>query len=230
MRYFPCSPDKHIFRSPCIAFRCAQDAVLASPKRQLFARPKSAPCLKLSEVTNATSLMPSITLLCDKALPGTISCSLLPYLSPTLRAAHKKVPIQALRVRTRRVSTRKAHRRRNTRRRHRSRAISIINNLARRTGARFIHPPQSVGGFFDWEDLAGILLDPAVAFPDTAALARVLQFWEVGRTFGAEGFGEDVELFLVAGRDGKLDLDGAVDVVDWSAYTSGETGTALDGC
>jgi len=179
--------------------------------------------------TNATSLMPSNALQCDRALSGITTCSPSRCLSPALRAAHKKVPIQTLRVRTRRISTRKAHRCRNARRRHRSRAISIINDLARRTSTRFVHPPQSISGLFDREDFAGVLLDAAVAFPNTAAFARVLQPWEVGRTFVAQSFGEDVELFLVAGRDGKLDLDGAMDIVDWSAYTSGEAGTALDG-
>ncbi len=174
--------------------------------------------------------MPSNALQCDRALSGITTCSPSQCLSPALRAAHKKVSIQALWVRARRISTREAHRRRNARRRHRSRTISVINDLARRTGSRFVHPPQSIGGLFDREDFAGILFDAAVAFPDTAALTRVLQPWEVGRTFVAESFGEDVELFLVAGRDGKLDLDGAVDVIDWSAYTSGEAGTALDGC
>lgn len=169
-----------------------------SPNHHFFARPKSAPCLELSEVTNATSLLPSNILLCSKTSSSTPPGNVFPCLSSPLRAAHKEVPIQALRVRAGRIGTRKAHRCRDTRRRHSSRAICIISDLARRTGARFVHPPQSICGLFDREDFARILLDPAVAFPDTAAFARVLEPWKIGRTSVAQGFGEDVELFLVA--------------------------------
>jgi len=82
----------------------------------------------------------------------------------------------------------------------------------------FLHPPHAVGVLLNGEDLARVLLDAAVAFPDTAAFTWVLQGGaEVGSALLAERLLEDLELFAIAAWDGDGDLDGSVDVVDGSA-------------
>jgi len=95
-----------------------------------------------------------------------------------------------------------------------------------------LHPPQSIGILLDGEDLARVLLDAAVALPDAAALTRVLEVGaEVrGAGAGAEGFGEDFQLFAVAARDGDGDGDvGVVGVGDGAVEAAGEEGAAFDG-
>lgn len=91
-----------------------------------------------------------------------------------------------------------------------------------------LHPPQPIIKLLNREYLPRVLLDPAVALPDTAAFARVLEVRaEVRRALLAERFLQDVEVLAVAGGDGQGDFDGAVDVFDGPADAAGEARAAL---
>lgn len=108
-------------------------------------------------------------------------------------------------------------------------ALSVVGSAhthAQRTP--ILHPAKAVGVFLNREDLARVLLDSAVAFPNAAGFARVLECGaKVGRTLLAEGFLQDVKLFPIAAGNVDLDLDGSVDVSDGATDTAGETRTAL---
>jgi hypothetical protein len=98
-------------------------------------------------------------------------------------------------------------------------------------GSSVFHPSESVGVLFDGEDFARVFFDAAVAFPDAAGFARVLERGtEVGRAPLAEGFLHYVQLLAVAAGDVDFDLDGSVDVADWSADAAGEARAALEWC
>jgi hypothetical protein len=93
------------------------------------------------------------------------------------------------------------------------------------------HPSESVGVLFDREDFARVFFDSAVAFPDAAGFARVLERGtEVGRALLAEGFLHYVQLLAVAAGDVDFDLDGSVNVADGSADAAGEARAALEWC
>jgi len=93
----------------------------------------------------------------------------------------------------------------------------------------FLHPAQSISVFLNGEDFARVLLDAAVALPDAAAFARILQGGtEVRGTLLAERLLEDVQLLAVPAGDGHGDLDGGVNVLDGSADTASESGAALE--
>ena len=107
----------------------------------------------------------------------------------------------------------------------------IVRTPALRESPSVFHPSESVGVLFDGEDFARVFFDSAVAFPDAAGFARVLQCGtEVGRAFLAEGFLHYVQLLAVAAWDVDFDLDGTVDVAYWSSNATGEASTALERC
>jgi len=112
-------------------------------------------------------------------------------------------------------------------------AVSFIIAIppALRQGSPVFHPSQPVGVFFDGEDFARVLFDPAVPFPDAAGFARVLERGtEIRSALLAEGFLHHVQLLAVAAGDVDFDLDGTVDVAHGSADAPGEARAALERC
>ena len=78
-----------------------------------------------------------------------------------------------------------------------------------------VHPAHAVQALLDGEDLARVLLDAAVAFPQRERLVGRGQLRpEVWRLVLAEEDLEAVELLAVAGGDGDFDLDRGAFVVD----------------
>lgn len=139
-----------------------------------------------------------------------------------------------------RISTSDMHRHRPPRRSHRSRTprirlrltiIKLASRHTRRRGPFLLHPPQPIGVLLDRKGFTSVLLDAAVAFPDTTAFARIFQVRaKVRCAVFAEGFLEDVELFAVATGDLNFDGDWAVDVADRAADAAFEAGAALEWC
>ena len=98
------------------------------------------------------------------------------------------------------------------------------------TVSSLIHPCQSVRSLFQRKDLACVFLDSTVSGPQLQCFVwRLYVRPKVGRVEPAKQDFKARELFLVAGGDGHLDLNGASDVAHGALKASGEGGADLAG-